>query len=301
MAVIEIPSGEIHKTYETYLSVMGQLTQLQADRGTVLINLGGGVVCDLGGFAAATYKRGIRYINVPTTLLAMADAATGGKTGIDFLNYKNLIGAFHQPLGTFIYADFLETLPTEHLLSGLGEIIKTCLIANANLFSQLSTDLLNDISRLAFLAERAAEFKHTIVEQDPTEQNVRQIFNFGHTFGHCFESFFLSSGQPITHGHAVAMGMLCETMLSVRYLGLSKNTCDQINNLILKYFSPIAVQSQHFETLWQIMQHDKKNSHQEVHCVLLKAIGAPKYNQIIDKDAVFSAFQYYQSLSKAPL
>ena len=218
--VIEIGIGEVNKNIETVCDVWKSLLDLGLDRNSVIINLGGGVVTDLGGFAASTFNRGIDFINVPTTLLSQVDASVGAKTGIDFEGSKNQIGTFTNPKAVFIYEEFLNTLPPKEKLSGFAEVIKHALICDKVYWQQISSNGLYDNQNLATLIERSITIKQQIVQQDPLEQNIRKLLNFGHTIGHALESFSLQNDDtPLLHGECVAVGMICEAYIYYLKLG----------------------------------------------------------------------------------
>ncbi|MDR2511852.1 MAG: 3-dehydroquinate synthase [Bacteroidales bacterium] len=286
--IIEIKSGEESKNIESYRQIINQLIDLQIDRNTLLINLGGGVVCDIGGFVAATYKRGIRFINVPTTLLAMVDAAHGGKNGIDFQGIKNTIGCFHLPEEVIINVDFLNTLSPEQIESGRGEIAKIAIIAGKmdgfngempmkNVIAKMveSKQLMLDIINFA-ISE-----KMKIVNEDPLEENgKRMILNFGHTFGHCYESYFLRQNKPIPHGIAVVAGMIDAIKLSVKYAGLDENKASQLIDFLKNNFKLPDVSVIPSEEMDILLRQDKKNQNGKIKMVLLQNIGKPVIMQI---------------------
>ena len=236
--IIEIEDGEINKNFETCSGVWNALSELGADRKSLLINLGGGVVTDLGGFVASTFKRGIRYINVPTTLLSMVDASVGGKTGVDLGNLKNQIGVINQPEMVLIISSFLKTLPKDEMRSGLAEILKHGLISSeeywnkANALSELTLEDLDD------LIEESVEIKKEVVTQDPFEKNIRKTLNYGHTLGHAIESYCLTSKsrEKLLHGEAVAIGMILATYISKELEGFPENKLQDITHKILDIF-----------------------------------------------------------------
>ena len=213
---IEISSGEEHKNLNTCQKIWGTLTDNAFDRKSLVVNLGGGVIGDMGGFCAATYKRGIEFINIPTTLLAQVDASIGGKLGIDFQNFKNHIGVFQNPLRVFLDAKFFETLPKEELRSGYAEIIKHCLIRDSEKFDQITKSGYENLDFFE-LTKHSVQVKNDVVLEDPTEKGLRKILNFGHTIGHAIESYYLEKpGKKLLHGEAIAVGMICEAYLSKR-------------------------------------------------------------------------------------
>ncbi len=284
---IIIKAGEQHKNLQTIQRIWKVLMKHHADRNALLINLGGGVVTDLGGFAASTYKRGIKFINVPTTLLAMIDAAIGGKTGVDFGGAKNQIGTFADAEEVLINPDFLMTLPTRELLSGLSETIKYGFIADSKL---LQADLENYEQYIL----RAGEIKREIVAQDPYETGIRKILNFGHTYGHAFESHCLTTDCPLLHGEAVALGMAAALWLSVKQLGLAEKTLMNFEEKlpVLLSEAEIALSETDVEPVLSYLVHDKKNKGDQSQFVLLKAMGKPVWDVEVEPSLVREALAY---------
>ena len=284
---IVIKAGEQHKSLQTVQRIWKVLMKHHADRNALLINLGGGVVTDLGGFAASTYKRGIKFINVPTTLLAMVDAAIGGKTGIDFGGAKNQIGTFADAEEVLINPDFLKTLPTRELLSGLSETIKYGFIADSKL---LQADLENYEQYIL----PAGEIKRGIVAQDPYETGIRKILNFGHTYGHAFESHCLATDCPLLHGEAVALGMAAALWLSVKQFGLNKNTLLDFEKQLSLLLSEaeIAFSESDADSVLSYLVHDKKSKGDQPRFVLLKAIGEPVWDVEVEPSLVREALDY---------
>lgn len=275
---IVIPAGEEHKTLTTLASIWQTLSDTGATRRAAILNVGGGVVTDMGGFAAATFKRGIRCVNVPTTLLGAVDAATGGKTGIDFGGYKNEIGAFAMPAEVVISAATFETLPYAELLSGYGEMLKTALIADRELYrSLLDADrLLEEPTRLQGPVEACVAIKEEITGRDPYEKGIRKALNFGHTAGHAFESLCLRRGRPVPHGVAVAHGMKTALILSRMLLGLEGRVVTQYSALLRETFPALPVGCGDIESLIELMGHDKKNIQAgAINFTLLRAVGDP--------------------------
>lgn len=276
--VIVVPAGEDSKSLDTLACVWEDLSSLGATRRSLLVNIGGGVVSDLGGFAAATFKRGIRFINIPTTLLAMSDAAIGGKTGIDFGGLKNEVGAFRMPERVIVDASWLATLPQNQMREGLAEVVKSALLGSDEVYGELlnlpETLTADNVGQAA---EWAARFKEGVVARDPHENGLRRILNLGHTAGHAFESLAARVGKPIGHGTAVAHGLLVALKLSERLTGLSAGIANEYEQKILKRFYPALPAECHDEAeLISIMAHDKKNpAVGEISFVLLRAIGEP--------------------------
>lgn len=269
--VIVLPAGEQSKVLEICAQVWETLTDAGFDRHDLLINLGGGMVTDLGGFAASIYKRGISFINIPTSLLAVVDASIGGKTGIDFAGYKNQIGTFAQPKATFIDLRFLSTLPHDEWKNGFAELLKHALIADPDLWLKLTA--IQEISRELDqqMIRRGVEIKQEVVLADPLEKGKRKVLNFGHTIGHAIESYYLDSATPIPHGHAVAIGLLLESHLSMTLSRLNQNEFLAIERAIKKYFT-IQIPGE-IDAIWGLMQQDKKNQNNEVRICLLSRIG----------------------------
>jgi 3-dehydroquinate synthase len=295
--IIEIEAGEHHKTIDTCVGVWNALSELGADRKSLVINLGGGVVTDLGGFVACTFKRGLKYINVPTSLLAMVDASVGGKTGVDLGHLKNQIGVINSGEMVLVDTSFLKTLPQEHLKSGLAEMLKHGLIYDRsywNKMSDLSNFTLTDLDQLIY---DSVLIKHDIVEQDPYENGIRKHLNFGHTLGHAIESYFLShpDKEDLLHGEAIAIGMILEVYLSAELLGFPKEDLEQITNVILKIYKPVTIETTDFDLIIDFLKYDKKNEHGNINFVLLKTIGKPVIDCLVDNDDIISAFGYYKS------
>ncbi|WP_179019428.1 3-dehydroquinate synthase [Winogradskyella forsetii] len=295
--VMEMPNGEEHKTIDICTGVWEALSEYNADRKSLLINLGGGVVTDLGGFVASTYMRGIPYINIPTSLLAMVDASVGGKTGVDLGALKNQIGVINEGKIVGIDTSFLDTLPQNEMVSGFAEMLKHGLIYNKEYWNIL-THLENlDISDLDRLIYDSVIIKNKVVTEDPREQGLRKILNFGHTLGHAIESYFLEHADktPLLHGEAIAIGMLLETYLSTKICGLSQEELDIIHTGILKTFSKVEITKQDQKVIIDLLQYDKKNSHGVVKFVLLEAIGKPKLDCVVSNTLILEAFDYYAS------
>ncbi len=289
--IIEIEAGETHKNMDTCLGVWHALTELQADRSSLLLNLGGGVLTDLGGFTASCFKRGIDFINIPTSLLGMVDAAIGGKTGIDLGVLKNQIGLFSEPKMVLIDADFLHTLPTRELKSGTAEILKYGLTSDATMYHQL-----RDGKKALFtdFIHRSIAIKNNIVLSDPTEKNTRKTLNFGHTLGHAIESYFLASDRAnLAHGEAIAIGMVCECYLSNQLQNFSLERLQDIKNTVLKIYPKVAIKEMEFEAIFMFLKHDKKNTGGHVHFVLLSALEKPHLDCVVPKELLSKSLQFY--------
>ncbi|MDD6891544.1 MAG: 3-dehydroquinate synthase [Bacteroidales bacterium] len=291
-----IGPGDIHKNLETLAYVWHRLSNEGATRRSLLLNLGGGMVTDLGGFAAATFKRGIPYINVPTTLLSMVDAAVGGKTGINFNELKNEIGAFHPAATVLIDCQFLRTLDHENLLSGYAEMLKHGLISDTEHWSELvNFDMQHiDYDQLQRLVGKSVQVKERIVEQDPFEHGIRKALNLGHTVGHAFESFALQQ-HPVLHGYAVAWGMVCELYLSALRTGFPKDKLHQTLHFIQENYGRLSFTCEDYETLFNFMKHDKKNfSAGCVNFTLLGGIGDIRINQTATQEEIYELLDFYR-------
>ena len=294
---IVIPAGEQGKNLDTVVKVWEKLEDIGATRRSVIINIGGGVVTDLGGFAASAYKRGIRTVNFPTTLLGAVDAATGGKTGIDFKGLKNEIGAFHLPSKVIISAKPFKTLPKEEVLSGYAEMIKTALISDADFYFELleMEDLLEDENKLGRAVEKCVMIKDEIVEQDPKEQGLRKILNFGHTAGHAFESLRIEKGLEITHGKAVAHGMLVALILSHLKLGFDSKEVNRYAGFLKNYYGGAMVRCEDLDAVIEKMNRDKKNKrYGEPLFTLLKNIGEPEIDYLPSQQDIRESLELYQ-------
>jgi len=280
---IELPVGEEAKSLAIADQVWASLLESGADGDSVVVNLGGGCVSDIGGFVAAGYRRGIRYINVPTTLLAMVDAAIGGKTAVNLQGVKNQVGFFYPPVAVCIEPRFLDTLPHDEWLSGRCELLK-CQLLGGDAFSAVPWDTpLTDTAATASLVGDAARFKAAVCRSDPRDKGVRRILNFGHTFGHALESFMVQRGTPIAHGLAVAWGIWFELHLSVRKVGCDIALLQRYRQLMQGLLSVPRLTLRDTETVLSFMRHDKKNAADEIRCVLLKEPGCPVIDVPIDE------------------
>lgn len=295
LEIIEIEAGELNKNIETCTEVWHALAEIGADRKSVIINLGGGMVTDMGGFIAATFKRGIDFINAPTSLLAMVDASVGGKTGIDLGSLKNQVGLITNPQAVFIDTRFLETLPQEEMRSGLAEMMKHGLIADKgywNNFTDLSSLTVDDLDTLI---HRSITIKNEVVTKDPLEKGVRKILNFGHTLGHAIESYCLENDHMplLLHGEAVAAGMIMEAFLSREQNMLSPEEYIEIKAVIGSIFERVAFEDQDIKSITNLLTHDKKNEYGNIRFTLLEAIGRAVYNQEVDNSLINKAFEAY--------
>ena len=298
-----IGAEDVHKTLETLASVWMALSQQGATRHSLLINLGGGMVTDLGGFAAATFKRGISYINIPTTLLAMVDASVGGKTGINFNGLKNEIGSFAPADSVLIETEFLRSLDAQNFFSGYAEMLKHGLISNTAHWVELLDFNTNNIdyAYLKNMVGRSVQVKEDIVEQDPFERGIRKALNLGHTAGHAFESLALAENRPVLHGYAVAWGIVCELYLSHLKVGFPKDKMRQTIQFIKENYGSFAFDCKQYEQLYAFMQHDKKNTSGTVNFTLLKEIGDICINQTADKDTIFEMLDFYRDVWESDL
>ncbi len=293
---LAITPGEEQKNINTATRLWKQMMQLNVTRDDVLINLGGGVVSDIGAFVAGTFKRGISFINIPTSLLGMADAAIGNKAGVDFEDAKNMIGMFANPKAVFIHQAFLQTLEPRHIKNGFAEIIKHSLIYQSNLWKELHTVSFNDIPNEQLITD-AVKIKIAIVKEDPLEKGSRKILNFGHTIGHAIESLsMLNDARPLLHGEAIAAGMICESWLSNQKTGLSEKELETICDLILKHFPKYHMPVSTYKTLMQFIRQDKKNTSEQIRFSLLKSIGDCKPNVNCQEEDIVSALNFYAAL-----
>lgn len=289
--IIEIKSGEIHKNLTTCSAIWNELTINAFTRKSVLINLGGGVIGDMGGFAASTYKRGITFINVPTTLLSQVDASIGGKLGIDFEGLKNHIGVFNNPQAVIVDPVFLETLPKRELLSGYAEVIKHALIWDATQWESLCT---SDFDSFLWkdIIEKSIRIKGSVVTSDPYEKGVRKILNFGHTLGHAIESYLLEGENRLLHGEAIAIGMILESHLSMQLNMLTLEEYEKIKSYIRSCYS-LPKELPAYEKLFAIMQQDKKNSNKEINFSLIEKIGKCSYDINVTPSQIMSSMAAY--------
>ena len=293
--LIEINAGEESKDIDFCIGVWKMLIDFGADRKSLLINLGGGVVTDLGGFAASTFKRGFDFVHVPTTLLSQVDASVGGKTGIDIDSIKNIIGTFTQPKAVFIEYDFLKTLPARQILSGIAEMLKHGLIADANYWDQLKTSNLKNPS--AQLVYRSVEIKNVITIEDPTEKGIRKALNFGHTIGHAIETnSLINDKDSLSHGEAIAIGMICESYLSHKKTGLSADELSEITRVFSDLYPRYTIAESSFDTLFAIMQKDKKNQDGKINCTLLTHVGQCNIDNICTETELCESLMYYINL-----
>lgn len=271
--IIELESGEQNKTIETCVQVWGALTDIGADKKSLIVNLGGGVISDLCGFVASTFKRGIDFINIPTTLLAMVDASVGGKTGIDFEGIKNHIGTIYKPKAVFINPFFLKTLSERHLKNGYAEIIKIALIVDQTFWKTLKK--LNSTKQFSSekIIKHAVELKNNIVKKDLNERNLRKSLNFGHTIGHALESALIKQNKDVLHGEAIVFGMIIESELALNLKQITKQEFTEINTYLNSLFKSITITPKTKKLLLQFILHDKKNKGDKLYFSLPKKIG----------------------------
>ena len=293
MSLLEIPAGEEHKNIQTCVNLWESLSEDYINRKAVIINLGGGVLTDLGGFVASTYKRGIDWINIPTTLLSMVDASVGGKTGIDLGFSKNQIGTFQNPIFTAIDPSFLGTLPKKELISGVAEMLKHGLIAEKEHWHKLSSLTELTIQNLTPLITDSILIKKNIVEQDPTEKGLRKALNLGHTIGHAIETYFLSNEELTTllHGEAIAMGIVAECYLSPN---LSNQDKRQIKAIFQKIFPKQRIPKTSYQSIFQWTKQDKKNTQQTINFTGIERIGKYQLDLTLDFQNFKQALDFYQ-------
>lgn len=293
--LITIKSGEEKKNLETCSVIWQELTDKHFDRKSLLINLGGGVIGDMGGFCAATYKRGIDFIQVPTTLLSQVDASVGGKLGIDFNSYKNHIGVFKEPAAVLVATEFLQTLPQKEVRSGFAEIVKHCLIADAKMWDIIRRRDLEQ-QKWQELVPHSIQIKQKVVREDPTEKGLRKILNFGHTIGHAVESFYLTQPRKkLLHGEAIAVGMICESYISFQKKLLEEELLHQIEEFIYTVYGKVKITDSEVEQIIPLVLQDKKNYKGKIQCVLLNGIANPVFDQIITPKEVKEALDYYKN------
>lgn len=278
---IEIPSGEQYKTLETCNKIWSQLTAIGCTRNSLLINLGGGVIGDMGGFAASTYKRGMPFINVPTTLLSQVDASVGGKLGVDFEGLKNHVGVFQDPVRVIIYAGFLQTLPERELKSGFAEIIKHSLIRNVDQWEYLKKHPFEQMNWEEIIP-KSIGIKSEVVQADPREAGIRKILNYGHTIGHALESHFLKSDTPLLHGEAIAWGMILENEIAVAVGLLSLEESEEVNEFIRSVYD-LPAESPKYASIINHLLQDKKNDAHGIRFSLLEKIGICTHDVLVEE------------------
>ena len=295
--IMEIESGEINKTIDTCVGLWNTLSELDADRKSLLINIGGGVITDLGGFVACTFKRGMAYVNVPTTLLSMVDASVGGKTGVDLGHLKNQVGVISNPNLVLIDTNYLNTLEVNQMRSGLAEMLKHGLITGDSYWSKfedLSKLSLDDLDGLIY---ESVIIKKNVVEEDPFENGLRKTLNFGHTLGHAIESYFLSNPNKTTllHGEAVIVGMILACYISTELTNFPKEKTLKIKDLFLSYYGKITIEKSELPAIIELLKYDKKNHHGNINFVLLEDVGVTKIDCLVDDSVILDAFEFYAS------
>lgn len=305
--IFTISPGEVYKTIDTVCTIWHAMVEQNVTRSALLFNLGGGVITDLGGFVASTYRRGIDYVNVPTTLLSMVDAGYGGKTGFDFNGLKNAIGTFKKPIDTWIFPCFLKTLPREEILSGYAELIKHALLSDENLF----VEALDNIELFTKLSDATAcelktcermiwdsvKVKKHIVEMDPYEQKVRKSLNLGHTFGHALEELSFFNGTYLRHGYAVMYGLIAELYISYKTKGFNKALIDKLVTCVRIYYPTIKINMSEYDLLYEYMKCDKKNTNsQEINFTLLSSVGNYTINNVIEKEIIYQSLIFLENI-----
>jgi len=293
--IIEIESGEINKTIDTCVGVWNTLSELNADRKSLMINIGGGVITDLGGFVACTFKRGIAYINVPTSLLSMVDASVGGKTGVDLGHLKNQIGVISNPDLVLINTPFLDTLAQDQMRSGLAEMLKHGLITGQSYWSKFQDLSKLNLDDLDELIHESVIIKRDVVEADPFEDGIRKTLNYGHTLGHAIESYFLSNPNKTTllHGEAIVVGMILASYISTELVGFPRENTEAIKKLFLSYYDKVTFEDDDYPSIIELLKYDKKNNHGNINFVLLESIGVCKLDCLVENKLILDSFTYY--------
>jgi 3-dehydroquinate synthase len=293
--IIEISAGEIYKHLDTCLEIWNTLSELGADRKSIMINLGGGVVTDMGGFVASTFKRGIKFINIPTTLLSMVDASVGGKTGIDLGVLKNQIGLFSNPEMVIIDNAYLKTVSDKEIRSGLAEVIKYGFTFDKSIWDKIKLMDTIDFETIDTLIYRSVQIKNDVVLVDPKEENLRKSLNFGHTIGHAIESYFLENEDKIalTHGEAIAVGMIIELYFSSKLFGFPMEYTSELKNFVNRFYGKYDLNESDFDPIINLMQFDKKNINGKVNFVLLDKMEHCKMDVQVDKDLLNEGLKYY--------
>lgn len=296
--IITIKADDTNKNIESTAHVWKELSDNGCTRHSCLINIGGGMVTDLGGFAASTFKRGIDFINIPTTLLSMVDASVGGKTGINFNGLKNEIGVFNDAKAVIIDTAFLKTLDQHNICSGYAEMLKHSLLKDYKMWVQhINFNLYSpDFDPLLNMIKESVEVKERIVSEDPHESGIRKALNLGHTAGHAFESYAMHTNRPILHGYAVAYGIICELYLSHALQGFPLDKMRQTVNFIKENYGRMNITCDDYESLYSLMKHDKKNTGNEINFTLLKDVGNIKINQTVSKELILESLDFYREI-----
>jgi 3-dehydroquinate synthase len=293
--IIEIEAGEAYKNIETCNYLWNQLSEKGADRKSLMINLGGGVITDMGGFVASTFKRGLRFINIPTTLLSMVDASVGGKTGVDLGVLKNQIGLFSNPEMVLVDMDFLNTVSQREMRSGLAEIIKYGFTFDQNLWTTIQEFTTIDMDKITKLVYRSVAIKNDVVLQDLHENNLRKSLNFGHTIGHAIESYFLESAhkKSLTHGEAIAVGMVIELYYSSEILGFPMELTEALKTFVNNFYGAVNIEKEDLSEITDLMKYDKKNVSGKVNFVLLEQMQKCKLDIHLDPELIQKGLLYY--------
>ncbi len=292
--LFQIPSGEENKTLTTCTLIWQHLTNHSFDRHSLLIILGGGVLGDMGGFCAATYKRGIDFVLMPTTLLSQVDASVGGKLGIDFHHFKNHIGVFQEPACTLIATEFLSSLPQRELRSGFAEIIKHCLIADKEMWDKLRVQPL-ETQNWEALVSHSVKIKYQVITEDPREKGLRKILNFGHTVGHALETYFLKTPNKLFHGEAIAVGMIAEAFIAVKKGLLTQDELNQISSYLTELFGKENL-PKGFDEIIELAGQDKKNRGTKINIALPISIGKAVWDVEVTNEEIAESLSYYQSI-----
>lgn len=293
--VFVIEPGEENKSIESCAKIWQWLTDANFGRDSLLVNLGGGVIGDMGGFSASSFKRGIDFIQIPTTLLAQVDASLGGKQGVDFSGFKNQIGCFRDPAKVIINPTFLESLPKRQLFSGFAEIIKHSLIRSSEFFDDLKNVSPNDQKNWIEIIKTSVAIKSAVVSEDPFENGQRKILNFGHTVGHALESYYLNDSEnQLLHGEAIAIGIICEAWISSKVLNLDEKSLESIVTYILSIFERFDLIDLNSGSVAKAVEQDKKNSNGKIMMSLIPEIGVCQYNVEVSVDTVLESIEYYK-------
>jgi 3-dehydroquinate synthase len=295
--VITVQAGDTHKDIEQVAYIWSRLSNEGASRNSLLVNLGGGMITDMGGFAGATFKRGLRTVNIPTTLMASVDAAVGGKTGVNFNGLKNEVGSFYPPECVFIDCEFLRTLDRDNLLSGYAEMIKHALISSMDIYASVllfDLDARIDYAFLNRMVAQSVAVKERIVEEDPKEHGIRKALNFGHTIGHAYESLSFKKNRPLLHGHAVAAGIVSELYLSHKVCGFPMEKLSQVVYYLKEYYPAFVFDCKDYDTLYELMTHDKKNEAGIINFTLLSQVGDVQINQQVSKEKILESLDFYR-------
>jgi 3-dehydroquinate synthase len=295
---IQISAGEQHKNIETCQLIWKKMMQLNLSRRALCINLGGGVIGDMGGFCASTFKRGMDFVQIPTTLLSQVDASIGGKLGVDFMQVKNSIGVFNNPKAVFVNPAFLTTLPKAELRSGFAEIIKHSLIADAEEWQRIRQ--MDDLEKVEWssLIEPSLQIKKQVVETDPFEHGLRKALNFGHTVGHALEGYALETDQPLLHGEAIAIGMVCEAYLSHTNGQLSEEDLMDIVGFIKATYAYWPIPLESFTDFMNLMRNDKKNQGRDINFSFIPQAGTVEVNQTADEEQIKQSFYFYNEMAR---